>query len=69
MKQHEVAVQKLLTIINVAKIEAVASKQMVQSVSDYKAQVMDWVDTTQFSQVIFSRMSAEYILIGQVIEK
>ena len=69
VKQHEVAVQKLLTIINVAKIEAVASKQMVQSVNDYKAQVMDWVDTTQFSQVIFSRMSAEYILIGQVIEK
>jgi methyl-accepting chemotaxis protein len=69
VKQHEVAVQKLLTIMNVANIEPVANKEMLKSINDYKTQVMDWVDTTQFSQVIFSRMSAEYILIGQSIQK
>jgi methyl-accepting chemotaxis protein len=65
--RHGKTVDSLQTIIGIAEMKPETRKAALAAIEDYRSQVLDWVDTTQLSMIMFNKLNAEYSHAGKML--
>jgi methyl-accepting chemotaxis protein len=67
VERHSKTVDSLQTIIGIAEMKPETRKAALAAIADYRSQVLDWVDTTQLSMIMFNKLNAEYSHAGKML--
>ncbi len=63
--RHSQLLENLQIMLRVAELQAGPRKALDTAVEEYRRHFLDWVDTTQFSQTMFNRLKAGYIILSK----
>ncbi len=66
VERHAKLLESLETMLGIADLKPILRKSLKDTVDDYRRQFMDWVDTTQFTLIMFNRLNAEHLILAKV---
>jgi hypothetical protein len=67
--QNERLSANLERVVGISSVSEAAKAEINAVITDYKAQFTDWSDTVQLSDTVFNRLNAQYLILGQNIDK